>query len=191
MVLSYPDLVAGKRKAGARVAIIGAGGIGFDVAEFLLHRHCVGDNELTSYQCEWGVETNPSSSGGLRAPHAQPSGRVVYLLQRTPGKLGRTLGLTTGWALKIRLQRLGLRMISGCSYDRIDDAGLHLRVNAEPRLLEVDNVVVCAGQEPNAALHGELAALGVRTSLIGGARKAGELDALAAIHEGAELAWSF
>jgi 2,4-dienoyl-CoA reductase (NADPH2) len=115
----------------------------------------------------------------------------VTLLQRRPNKPGTTLGLTTGWALRARLEQRGLKALSGCTYERIDDAGLHLLINGEPRLLEVDTVVVCAGQESEAGIADELRALGVEPAVIGGAELAAELDALRAIDQGTRLAMTF
>ncbi|MEQ1805591.1 MAG: NADPH-dependent 2,4-dienoyl-CoA reductase, partial [Burkholderiaceae bacterium] len=149
-VLGYADLLSGRKQAGRRVAIVGAGGIGFDVAEFLLHDAAQppaqpSESALASFHAEWGVDISPAAPGGLKPAATPPRRREVTLLQRKPHKPGRTLGLSTGWALRAQLERRGLRTLSGCTYERIDDAGLHLRVNGEPRLLEVDSIVICAG----------------------------------------------
>ncbi len=196
-VIGYADLLGGRKLAGRRVAVIGAGGIGFDVAEFLLHdvSHGVGaanGDTLAQFHAEWGVDTSLAAPGGLRTSDAStfaPSRlREVTLLQRKPEKPGRTLGLSTGWALRAKLERRGLRTLSGCTYERIDDAGLHLRVNGEPRLLDVDTVIICAGQESENALAAELRRVGVKPEVIGGAERAGELDALRAIEQGTRVA---
>jgi 2,4-dienoyl-CoA reductase (NADPH2) len=197
-VIDYADLLSGRAQAGRRVAIIGAGGIGFDVAEYLLHdaaapaepAHATptSASELAEFQAEWGVDTAPAAPGGLKAPQVARRAREVTLLQRKPQKPGRTLGLSTGWALRAQLDKRGLRTLSGCSYERIDDAGLHLRVNGEPRVLEVDSVIVCAGQDSENALAEQLQALGVKIDVIGGAQAAAELDALRAIEQGTRVA---
>ncbi len=159
-VISYPALLSGRIEAGRRVAVIGAGGIGFDVAEYLLHedtREAPLDDAVRQFQDEWGVDPSESSAGGLRpAPPAAPR-REVTLLQRKPDKPGRTLGVSTGWALKLGLARQQVRMLSGCHYHRIDDAGLHLTHNGEPKTLAVDSVIVCAGQESERSLFDSLA----------------------------------
>jgi len=202
-VIGYADLLSGRRVAGRRVAVIGAGGIGFDVAEYLLHdehepvaahngaaAHAAGDSATAQFLAEWGVDLAGLAPGGLGSPQPAKPWRSVVLLQRKPQRPGATLGLTTGWALRARLEQRGLKAISGCAYERIDDAGVHLRVNGEPKLLEVDTVVVCAGQESEAALADELRALGIEPAVIGGAELAAELDALRAIDQGTRLAMS-
>jgi 2,4-dienoyl-CoA reductase (NADPH2) len=190
-VIGYADLLSGRRQAGRRVAIIGAGGIGFDVAEYLLHdtaAQAERANELADFHAEWGVDTAPAAPGGLTEPQVASRLREVTLLQRKPQKPGRTLGLSTGWALRAQLERRGLRTLSGCAYERIDDAGLHLRVNGESRVLDVDSVIVCAGQDSENALAGQLHTLGVKADVIGGAQVAAELDALRAIEQGTRIA---
>ncbi|MDP1691145.1 MAG: NADPH-dependent 2,4-dienoyl-CoA reductase [Burkholderiaceae bacterium] len=192
-VVGYADLLSGRERAGRRVAIIGAGGIGFDVAEYLLHDGEVKGAETTGgavnrFFDEWGVDTSADVAGGLKPQQAPVTTRDVTLLQRKAEKPGRTLGMTTGWALRARLELRGLKTLSGCSYERIDDAGLHLRVNGETRLLEVDTVVICAGQECENALAAELRAKGIEPEVIGGAERAAELDALRAIDQGTRVA---
>ncbi len=200
--VGYAELLAGRKTAGARVAIIGAGGIGFDVAEYLLHETDTTDapdgaandhaaDGVAGFLAEWGVATAPEVPGGLTQPAPPRPRRSVTLLQRKPEKPGRTLGLSTGWALRARLEQRGLQMLSGCSYERIDDAGLHLSVDGKPMLLEVDTVVICAGQETENALAEGLRALGVAPAVIGGADLAAELDALRAIDQGTRLAMTF
>ena len=193
-VITYAALLAGRATAGRSVAVIGAGGIGFDVAEYLLHESARDDTSAQAvhhFQHEWGIDPSDVSAGGLR-PQAPPDPvRVVTLLQRKPDKPGRTLGISTGWARKLGLARQQVRMLSGCSYERIDDAGLHIRIDGQAHTLEVDSVIVCAGQESERTLHDELRARGIAADLIGGADVAEELDALRAIDQGTRLAWSF
>jgi 2,4-dienoyl-CoA reductase (NADPH2) len=195
--IRYPDLLSGRRVAGQRVAIIGAGGIGFDVATFLTSTHApdaapgavpADAVPLDPYLEEWGIDATLSSAGGLAATRAPATARKVWLLQRKSGRLGATLGATTGWIHRRTLQQRGVVMRGGVSYQRIDDAGLHLDVDGKPELLEVDHVVICAGQESVAQLVPELAALGVVAQVIGGAKLAAELDAERAIRDGTELA---
>ncbi len=191
-VVGYADLLAGRAQAGRRVAVIGAGGIGFDVAAFLLHEeHADGaastPQAVARFHAEWGVDTAPTAAGGLKPAQPVKAAREVTLLQRKPEKPGRTLGLTTGWALKAELARRGLRTLAGCVYERIDDAGLHVSVNGVPQTLDVDTIVVCAGQDSENALAAELRALGLAPDVIGGAELAAELDALRAIDRGTRL----
>ena len=193
-VSTYPALLSGRAKAGRKVAVIGAGGIGFDVAEYLLHegqRNGSTVDAIRHFQDEWGIDPSDSSAGGVRDQAPAAPRREVTLLQRKPDKPGRTLGVSTGWALKLGLARQRVAMLSGCSYERIDDAGLHIRIDGEPRTLAVDSVIVCAGQESERTLHDALRARGVAADLIGGADLAEELDALRAIDQGTRLAWSF
>ncbi len=193
-VLSYVDVLLHARPVGATAAIVGAGGIGFDVAEYLSHPQAttrVAD-EVGDFMREWGVDQGLATRGGLLEGEttAPTSGRTLYLLQRRPTPPGRDLGKTTGWIHRTTLRRRGVRMLSGVSYERIDDAGLHITTRDGPRLLAVDNVIICAGQEPVRTLADELTAGGRSVHLIGGARIAAELDAKRAIDEGARLAAS-
>lgn len=190
-VLSYLDVVLHRKPVGKRVAIIGAGGIGFDVGEFLTHHHS--DDEMGQWYQEWGVDTSMKERAGLAEPDVVPSPRQVYLLQRKETSLGKDLGKTSGWVHRAVLKKKGVEMIAGVQYDRIDDQGLHITVNGQPRLLEVDQVVICAGQEPRRDLATALHALdagkrGINVHLIGGADVASELDAKRAIRQGSELA---
>jgi 2,4-dienoyl-CoA reductase (NADPH2) len=164
------------------VAIVGAGGIGFDVATFLTH------DARSNYFEEWGIDRTLSSRGGLVPPKPVPSRRRVYLLQRKPGKPGATLGKTTGWIHRSALKHRGVIMRNGITYERIDDAGLHVSTSAGPELLAVEHVVICAGQESVNGLAAELAAAGKPVHVIGGALLAAELDAERAIREGVTLA---
>jgi 2,4-dienoyl-CoA reductase (NADPH2) len=182
--ISYPDLLSGARQAGESVAIIGAGGIGFDVATFLTHR----DGE--DYFAEWGIDRTLTSRGGVVAPRPVVSPRKVYLLQRKAERLGATLGKTTGWIHRSSLRNRGVVMRGGVTYQRIDERGLHISSERGPELLEVDHVIICAGQESENGLASELLGHGHGRSVhvIGGALLAAELDAERAIREGTELA---
>jgi len=187
-VIAYPDLLAGRREAGKRVAVIGAGGIGFDVCTFLTARR-PGDYEqsLGEFAAEWGIDLEIRAPGGLAVPAPAPALREVWLLQRKPGRLGASLGPTTGWIHRRALQHRGVRMLGGVQYQRIDDQGLHIIGPDGPTCLAVDSVVVCAGQEPENRFGDELRVRGLPLEVIGGARLAAELDAERAIREGTEL----
>jgi len=194
-VLSYVDVLLGRREVGESVALVGAGGIGFDVAEFLSHAPHARDASTAteSFMHEWGVDMTMQRRGGLTAEGGEmaPARRLIYLLQRKPTPPGRELGKTTGWIHRTELKRRGVRMIAGVNYERIDDSGLHITTKAGPQLLEVDHVVLCAGQESLRALADELQRRGRVGHVIGGAKLAAELDAKRAIDEGARLAASF
>jgi len=187
-VASYADIVLGRRVAGKRVAIIGAGGIGFDVGEFLTHAGGIDDTE--EYCAEWGIDADYRARGGIRSADGRPSPREVWLLQRKVGKIGEGLAKTTGWIRRTLLKKRGVTMFPGVEYDRIDDEGLHLRVDGVPQVLAVDTIVVCAGQEPRRELLAAVQAAGLPVTLIGGADVAEELDARRAIAQGTELALS-
>jgi len=186
-VVSYLDVLLHNREIGKKVAIIGAGGIGFDVATFLLHQDSPRD-AIAEYQSEWGIDPQYAQRGGVSRPNIETPTRQLWLLQRTKGKLGAGLGKTTGWAHRLGLKNRDVRMWDGVEYHRIDDGGLHISVHGKPQLLEVDHVVVCAGQEPLRDLYAPLVAAGIKVQLIGGAKAAGELDAKRAIEEGFLLA---
>nr|WP_050572645.1 FAD-dependent oxidoreductase [Pseudomonas aeruginosa] len=187
-VLSYVDVLRGA-PVGARVAIVGAGGIGFDVAAFLVAAPSDGQpRALGEWLAEWGVDLDNSQPGGLREPAPTRPARQVWLLQRKPGAPGARLGKTSGWVHRAHLRHNAVRMLGGVEYLKIDERGLLIRVDGEERWLEVDNVVICAGQEPLRELQISQAAESLRFHLIGGARVAGELDAKRAIREGAMLA---
>jgi 2,4-dienoyl-CoA reductase (NADPH2) len=189
-VLSYIDVLRGGAKVGKRVAIIGAGGIGFDVGEYLLHNEAHPlPVPVDTWAREWGVDLGVGAAGGLAAPGPVHPERQIWLMQRKTSKPGAGLGKTSGWVHRATLARNGVQMMAGVQYDRIDDAGLHITVGGEQRLIEVDNVVVCAGQESLVELMPEEGtATAVRFHKIGGAALASELDAKRAIREGAELA---
>lgn len=189
-VLSYLDVLRDGRPVGRRVAIIGAGGIGFDTGEFLVHDpHVALPVPAAHWMKEWGVDPLVATPGGLAPPVAPHPPRQVWLLQRKTTRPGAGLGKTSGWVHRATLARNGVTMLAGVGYERIDDAGLHITVGGEARLLEVDNVVICAGQESLAELMpADGATGGPRFHKIGGAALAAELDAKRAIREGAELA---
>lgn len=189
-VVGYLDVLRDGAQVGDRVAIIGAGGIGFDVAEFLTDSGDAASLDPEVFFRQWGVDTGYRDRGGLRAPERPKTSRTVHLIQRRTGKVGAGLGKTTGWIHRTELRHRGVTMIAGAAYDRIDDDGLHLTVDGEQHLLPVDTVVLCAGQEPRRELHEELLAAGRPAHLIGGADVAAELDAKRAIRQGTELAAS-
>ncbi|MEL6643044.1 MAG: NADPH-dependent 2,4-dienoyl-CoA reductase [Pseudomonadota bacterium] len=191
-VLSYIDVLAKKAPVGDRVAIIGAGGIGFDVAEFLATDDSPTEN-LEEWLIEWGVADPEAHRGGIRPEGPKPAkpARQITLLQRKAEKLGRRLGKTTGWIHRAALQMKGVRMVGGVNYERIDEKGLHItygNARERPEIIEVDTVVLCAGQEPARALADDLTARGQTVHVIGGADVAAELDAKRAIDQGTRLA---
>jgi 2,4-dienoyl-CoA reductase (NADPH2) len=183
-VLTYTDVVLHKKPVGNKVAIIGAGGIGFDVAEFLTHSQQHG---IEGFMEEWGVDMNYERGGALMRNTKITSPREVILLQRSNGKMGERLGKTTGWIHRAALKKKKVQMISDVTYQKIDDEGLHILINGTPQVLEVDNVVICAGQVSNNALFTALKAKNLNVHLIGGALQAGEVDAKRAIEEGVKL----
>lgn len=190
MVLTYPEAIYGVRPVGKRVAVIGAGGIGFDVSELLVTEESPTMN-LKEWKAEWGAADPQEARGALVPPIPAPPAREVFLLQRSKGPQGRRLGKTTGWVHRASLRAKGVQQLSGVNYERIDDGGLHISFGPgreRPRVLEVDNVVICAGQESVRDLVGELQARGVTPHVIGGAAVAAELDAKRAIRQGTELA---
>ena len=188
--VSYIDVILGRRAVGQRVAIMGAGGIGFDVAELITHAGTSASLDIDIFAKEWGIDFKGHPRGGVTGvePVVATSGREVILMQRKTDPVGRGLGKTTGWTHKLTLQRRGVKMLNGVEYLRIDDAGLHARVNGEPRLFEVDTVIICAGQLPKRDLYDQLKAEGYEVDLIGGAYEASELDAKRAINQATELA---
>ncbi|HJR13590.1 MAG TPA: NADPH-dependent 2,4-dienoyl-CoA reductase [Rhodanobacteraceae bacterium] len=188
MVMNYHDAVMGHRAIGQRVAIIGAGGIGFDVAEFLTQPPPSPTTDIARWTREWGVDTTFERRGGLAKPEVEPSPREVWLLQRSTGRPGKRLNKTTGWVHRAALKAKGVQMLGGIAYQKIDDEGLHVTVDGKPRTFAVDNVIICAGQESNRSLANELVALGIAMHVIGGADVAVELDAKRAIRQATELA---
>ncbi len=189
-VVSYPDAITGRVAVGSRVAVMGAGGIGVDVSHLLSHDPAdVLDGSGTGeWFAHWGVGDPSVDRGGLRQKKPRVSPREVWLLQRKTTSIGRGLGKTSGWAHRAVLKDSGVHLVPGVSYVRVDDRGLHVLVGEEPRLLEVDHVVVCAGQEPVRGVYDDLLAAGVSAHLVGGADVAAELDAKRAIEQGTRLA---
>lgn len=187
-VLSYIQVLKERMPVGKRVAIIGAGGIGFDTAEYLTHEGESGSLNPQKFYAEWGIDTAYEHVGGLKPAELEKSEREIYLLQRKTAAVGAGLGKTTGWIHRTGLKHRDVKMIAGASYDKVDDQGLHITVDGQSRVLEVDNVVICAGQESYTAMYDQLKAEGKNVHLIGGAKEAGELDAKRAIRQGAELA---
>ena len=186
-VLSYSDVLKGAA-VGETVAIVGAGGIGFDVAEFLTHTGESPTENLDLWRAEWGVGDTEASRGGLAPPAPTPSTRAVTLLQRKAKALGKGLGKTTGWIHRASLRAKGVQMIGGASYERIDAEGLHITTDAGPQLIAADTVVICAGQESERSLADALEGSGKPVHVIGGADVAAELDAKRAIDQGVRLA---
>ena len=187
-VLSYIQVLKERVPVGKRVAIIGAGGIGFDTAEYLTHEGDSGSLNPEKFYAEWGIDTSYAHVGGLKQPELEKSEREIYLLQRKTAAVGAGLGKTTGWIHRTGLKHRNVKMIAGASYDKVDDQGLHITVDGQTTVLEVDHVVICAGQESYTAMYEQLKADGKNVHLIGGAKEAGELDAKRAIRQGAELA---
>jgi 2,4-dienoyl-CoA reductase (NADPH2) len=181
-VVGYVELLSGRTQAGKDVVIIGAGGIGFDVALYLLERNERAPLEAHAFAHHWGIDESLVNAGGLDPkglPPAKPSYNVT-MLKRSTTPFGSTLGRTTGWVHRAELQRNGVKMIKGVEYRKIDDAGVHISVDGKETCIAADTVVLCAGQEPKREIKA--------THLIGGAKEAGELDAKRAMLEGAELA---
>ncbi len=187
-VVSYIDVLRHGVPVGRTVAIIGAGGIGFDVAEFLVEDAPSPSTDVARWTREWGVDTTLTARAGLVKPAPEAPERQIWLLQRTPGKPGRRLNKTTGWVHRATLAAKRVTMLGGVAYEGIDDHGLRIRIGDETQLLPVDTIVVCAGQEPNRTLKDELAGVGVPVHVIGGADVAAELDAKRAISQGTRLA---
>ncbi len=188
---TYPQILSGERTCGDNVAIIGAGGIGFDVADFLSALES-DDRTPEAFLNDWGVDQGLEVKGGIspHGPSLEQSARQITLLQRTSGKPGRSLGFTTGWAVIKALKRRGVSILTGVTYERISDEGLHIEMEGKKTIIPADTIVICAGQESRTSLHEELSMAGVSTHIIGGAAKAGELDALRAISQGYNLALS-
>jgi 2,4-dienoyl-CoA reductase (NADPH2) len=185
-VMSYLDVIQQRKTPGQRVAVIGAGGIGFDVAEWLTHDGVRQDAD--SFYNEWGIDIQSIHRGGIKNAFITQSPRQVFLLQRKKEKMGKSLGKTTGWIHRLRLKHQQVETLSGVTYVRIDDQGLHLLVEKKPRILEVDSVVICTGQMELRSLYEPLKQAGQTVHLIGGAFKALELDARHAIEQACRLA---
>ncbi|MFF3323409.1 FAD-dependent oxidoreductase [Streptomyces sp. NPDC002889] len=187
-VVTYLDVLRDGAAVGERVAVIGAGGIGFDVAEFLTDGGEGASLDPEIYFRQWGVDTEYATPGGLTRPERSAPPRAVHLLQRKTSKVGAGLGKTTGWIHRTELKHRGVTMTAGATYERIDDEGLHLSVDGATSVLPVDTVVLCTGQVPQRSLYDELSAAGRSVHLIGGADVAAELDAKRAIDQGTRLA---
>jgi len=186
-VMNYLDVLKYKKPVGKKVAVIGAGGIGFDISEYLCHTGVATSQNIPAFMKEWGVDMTLTARGGIEGVEAVVSApaREVYLLQRKTTKVGAKLGKTTGWIHRTGLKNKSVNMIAGCSYDKIDDQGLHITVDGAEKVLDVDNVIICAGQDPMRAL---VEGLNKPHHLIGGADVAAELDAKRAIDQGTRLA---
>lgn len=184
-VVSYIDVISGTKSVGKKVAIMGAGGIGFDVAELIAHKGISAALDVDVFAKEWGIDFKNHPRGGVTGvePVVETSDREIFLLQRKTTPVGRGLGKTTGWTHRIALSRRGVKMVNGCDYLKIDDDGLHLLVGDETQILNVDTIILCTGQTPLRTLYDQLQGSGLKTSLIGGAFEAGELDAKRAINQ--------
>lgn len=186
--ISYVDILSGKAGAGQRVAIMGAGGIGFDIAEFLSSPPPDQAMDPRHFLGSWGVDRSIAEKGGLAPANPPSNRRAITMVQRKPGRMGRGLGVSTGWILRLELAKRKVAQITGATYSRIDDEGLHVVVGNEEKVVPADTVVICAGQESERSLYDELQSKGIAAHLIGGASKAAELDAMRAIEDGVRLA---
>ena len=184
-VVRYLDVINGTQ-VGKSVAVIGAGGIGFDISEFLIHTGVSTSQDIPNFMKEWGIDMSMKARGGVEGMVAEfkPAARDIYLLQRKAKKVGAGLGKTTGWIHRKNLTKRGVQMMSGVTYNKIDDDGLHISIGDENRVLAVDTIVICAGQDPERSLAKHLP----KAHLIGGADVAAELDAQRAIDQGTRLA---
>ena len=189
-VLNYLDVLRDEKPVGETVAVIGAGGIGFDVSEYLTHAGDSGAIAPEKFYAEWGIDPTYAQAGGLLPERVEAPARRIHMLQRKTRKVGDQLGKTTGWIHRSSLKARRVGMTAGVQYERIDDTGLHISIDGQPQVLNVDNVVICAGQEPQRDLQAPLEAAGCRVHLIGGADVAAELDAKRAILQGTRLAMS-
>jgi 2,4-dienoyl-CoA reductase (NADPH2) len=189
-VIYYDELLSGRREAGERVAVVGAGGIGFDVAEFLSQSGPSASLDPQMFAREWGIDSNLSARGGVKQAEIEETGerRSIFLLQRKASRPGKGLGKTTGWIHRASLKARGVEAIAGVSYEGIDDRGLHIATDGTARVLDVDSVIICAGQEPLRALAAGLENAGVAYTLVGGADEARELDAKRAIAQASAVA---
>ena len=189
-VINYIEALNGTKPIGQKVVIIGSGGIGFDVAEFLTNPNSNLPISIESFLEHWGVDQDHHAAGGLTTPIRKPAKRTVTMLQRTDARPGKSLGLTTGWVVKAELKSRGVKNYTGVTYRRIDEKGLHIRVTGEEQLVEADTIIVCAGQEPESSLLENLVKKAIPVSVIGGAESADGLDALRAIKQGTDIALS-
>jgi 2,4-dienoyl-CoA reductase (NADPH2) len=190
-VIGYLDAILERKPVGQKVAVIGAGGIGFDVSEYITHQGKATSLDRDAFWKEWGIDTALEARGGVAGvqPQPHPAAREVFLLQRKKSKVGDGLGKTTGWIHRTGLKNKKVQMLNSVEYLKIDDAGLHIRVaDGQPQVLPVDTVIVCAGQDPLRELQQGLESAGQRVYLIGGADVAAELDAKRAINQGSRLA---
>ena len=195
-VIGYLDALLERKPVGQRVAVIGAGGIGFDVSEFIVHKGDSPSLNTEHFMKEWGVDLSVEHRGGIQGVTAEvpAPAREVYLLQRKASKVGKNLGKTTGWIHRTSLKNRHVQMVPGVTYRKIDDEGLHITVTpkgaeqGEDKILPVDTIIVCAGQEPLRELQAGVEAAGIPVHLIGGADVAAELDAKRAINQGSRLA---
>tara|TARA_R100000306_G_scaffold62565_2_gene73635 strand:- start:10025 stop:12034 length:2010 start_codon:yes stop_codon:yes gene_type:complete len=188
--VSYIDALYQRVEIGQKVAVVGAGGIGFDVSEFLTHTGESPALNTEKFMEEWGVDLGVDHRGGVAGVEAEieKPAREVILMQRKTSKLGKNLGKTTGWIHRTSLKHRDVKMLSGCEYLKIDDEGFHITVNGQPQVLDVDHVIICAGQEPLRELFEPLEAAGIPVQLIGGSDVAAELDAKRAINQGCRVA---
>ena len=190
-MISYLDAILQRKPVGQKVAVIGAGGIGFDVSEFITHAGEATSLNREAFWKEWGIDTALDARGGIAGIKAEvhPAAREVFLLQRKKSKVGDGLGKTTGWIHRTGLKNKNVQMLNSVEYVQIDDAGLHIRIaGGEQQVLPVDTVIVCAGQDPLRELQEGLESAGQRVHLVGGADVAAELDAKRAINQGSRLA---
>jgi len=189
-VLSYIEVLKDKKEVGKKVAIIGAGGIGFDVAEYITHKGESSSLNVAKFLDEWGIDHNNEARGGIEGiePKVEPSPREVFLMQRKETKVGAKLGKTTGWIHRLTLKHKDVKMINGITYDKISDKGLHITRKDKAEIMDVDTIILCAGQLSRRDLLEPLEKLGKKPILIGGADFASELDAKRAIKQGSEVA---
>jgi 2,4-dienoyl-CoA reductase (NADPH2) len=189
-VLSYLDVLKHKKPVGKRVAVIGAGGIGFDVSEYLSHEGEATSQNIDAWLAEWGIDKTLEARGGIEnmKPEYHGSPREIFMFKRSKGKFGKNLGKTTGWIHRTNLKKKKVNFINEVQYTKIDDAGLHYTQNEEDKVLDVDTIVICAGQTPLKELLAPLQAKGMTVHVIGGADIAAELDAKRAIDQGSRLA---
>ena len=188
--VSYIDVIRGNVEVGTKVAVMGAGGIGFDVSELIMHKGVSAAMDKEVFARGWGVDFSNHPRGGVTGvvPQVEAADRQVFLLQRKSTPVGRGLGKTTGWTHRMSLAKRGVQMMNGVEYHKIDDKGLHISIEGQPQVLEVDTVIICAGQLPARGLFDDLASFAIEKSLVGGAFEAAELDAKAAISQSSHLA---